>query len=654
MRTSTFSREIIKRVFELLREWGWATGVEKLKAEVEAAANEDERVSLQLFVGWIAGERGFHAEALKQMRALGQLPQLKAWALVGQAFVMLRETSYKNTLQLLDQALKASSARDKILQASIAHCRGSAYYHLGRTKQAMMELRAALAGFGRDHFCTGRVLDSIGMVYSSKNHFHAARELYLLALKYKERQGDDAGCAVSQGQLGRLYMDWEQFDRAEHHFRNDLHLSRAMGATRNEALVWNQIARISLARKNWDQAVHELGQCLQLSRGRGWKVLEGYARKDLASAFLGQRNTRKASVEIRKAKASFEAAKFSEGLSHLERVRGVLLRMQGKFSQAENCFQSALRDFEQLEEHGEVARTQFEIAKTLRARGSKAALSELTTALDRAENCRRDALVREIETELKEVDALEYYRRIYQRARGRNVELGTGSLFSGKAEMLTVLFLDVQGSTDFAKDLEPEDVMITMNHMTAEFVGILERHTVSISGYRGDGFMALVRDRNHARRAVAAGLEMIQAMKEFNSPRELIQEYEDPLEAAGMKPLNVRIGIATGEVFLGNVGTYDKMDFTALGTTANLAARLEAQAEPLMPCISETTYTQVRNEFAFSKASGRSVRLKGFEGMNIKVWDVVASKEVRMNEGAGRRQGSIASERSRIARSDGN
>ena len=649
MRTSTFSREIIKRVLELLREWGWATGVERLKAELDAAKSEDERASLQLFIGWLAGERGFHAEALKQLRALRHLPQLKAWALVGQAFVMLREASYKNTHKLLDQAREAGPSKDKILQASIAHCRGSAYYHVGCTKQAMNELRAALDGFGRDHFCTGRVLDSIGMIYSSKNHFHAARELYSLALKHKQRHGDDAGCAVSQGQLGRLYMDWEQFDRAEHHFRNDLQLSRAMGATRNEALVWNQLARISLAHKNWDQAVYELGQCLQLSEGRDWKVLEGYAHKDLASAFLGQQNTRKASVEIRAAKARFEAAKFPEGLMHLERVRGVLLRMQGKFTQAENCFQYALRHFEQLEEHGEAARTQFEIAKTLRSRGSKVALSQLTTALDRAEKCRRDALVKEIEADLKEVDALEYYRRIFQRARGRNVEVGTDSLFSGKAEMLTVLFLDVQGSTEFGKAVEPEDVMITMNQMTAEFVGILERYTVSISGYRGDGFMALVRDRNHARRAVAAGLEMIQAMEEFNAPRELIQEYEDPLEAAEMKPLVVRIGIATGEVFLGNVGTYDKMDFTALGTTANLAARLEAEAEPQMPCISQATYEKIRNEFVFSKASGRSVRLKGFEDTNIRVWDVVASKEVQLNEGAGRRRGLNARQHSRMA-----
>src|SRR5436190_860350 len=167
MRTSTLGREIVKRALQLLHEWGWATGIEKLKIELDAAESEDERASLQLFIGWLAGERGFHAEALKQMRAIKQLPQLKAWGLVGQAFVMLRKNNYKNTHKLLDEAL--TNAKDRILLASIAHCRGSAYYHQGRNKQALQELNLALQRFGRTHFCTSRVLDAVGMVYSSKN-----------------------------------------------------------------------------------------------------------------------------------------------------------------------------------------------------------------------------------------------------------------------------------------------------------------------------------------------------------------------------------------------------------------------------------------------------------------------------------------------------
>src|SRR6185369_17348545 len=102
MRTSTVGRKIIKRVLELLREYGWETGIAKLRAELAASETEDEEEmgELHLFVGWMAGERGLHKEALKQMRLVKQLQHLKAWGSVGQAFVMLRKNDYKNTHKL--------------------------------------------------------------------------------------------------------------------------------------------------------------------------------------------------------------------------------------------------------------------------------------------------------------------------------------------------------------------------------------------------------------------------------------------------------------------------------------------------------------------------------------------------------------------------
>lgn len=622
----TKKKQIVDRILAHLREWGWDTGLEKLKAELERTQDDQARGILQLFMGWMAGERGLHAEALKQMRAVKQLPHLEAWALLGQAFVRMREGSFKAAHKLLDQALKQAAARDSILHASIAHCRGSNYYHEGRNKQALEELKAALSGFGRNHFCTGRVLDSLAMVYSSKDHFHAARELYSLALKYKQRHGDDAGCALTHGQLGRLYLDWEQLSHAEEHFRNDLQLSRAMGDVRGEALMHNSLARVCIARQDWDTAVHELERSLQVGETRGWTVIEGFTRKDLAHVLINQGKTREATGQLKKARKLFESMSFQEGLAHVNRVQGILFRIQGKPSASEDCLQKALLYFESSEEKGEAARTKFEIARTLRAVSSKLAIGALTEALSSAEQCRRDALVREIEDELKQSDELAYHRRIYQRARGRNVAAGTESLFSGKAENVSVIFLDVQGSTQYAKDLEPEDVMITMNQMMAEFVGILKRHQVFVAGYRGDGFMAIVRERNHARRAVAASLEMVQAMKEFNDPRELIRQYEDPQVTAEMKPLNIRIGISTGEVFLGNIGTYEKMDFTALGNTCNLGARLETEASPLIPCISQATYDRVKNDFSFTRSKARSLTLKGLEDSSVNAWDVAGFK----------------------------
>jgi class 3 adenylate cyclase len=75
---------------------------------------------------------------------------------------------------------------------------------------------------------------------------------------------------------------------------------------------------------------------------------------------------------------------------------------------------------------------------------------------------------------------------------------------------------------------------------------------------------------------------------------------------------------------LGNVGTYDLMSFTAIGTTVNLGARLEAEATPGSPCISRKTYEEVRGRFRYAEGCLRMVKLKELEELGEQpVWDVV-------------------------------
>jgi class 3 adenylate cyclase len=98
------------------------------------------------------------------------------------------------------------------------------------------------------------------------------------------------------------------------------------------------------------------------------------------------------------------------------------------------------------------ARTKLEKARTLRARQAPRPLvrAAMLDALDRAERCRRAHLVAMIEQELQAVDATAYYEHVYSRVRGRGVRETTISLGHGQREEVTVLFLDLQGSTDFA------------------------------------------------------------------------------------------------------------------------------------------------------------------------------------------------------------
>ena len=150
--------------------------------------------------------------------------------------------------------------------------------------------------------------------------------------------------------------------------------------------------------------------------------------------------------------------------------------------------------------------------------------------------------------------------------------------------------------------------------MLADLEGVLERHRARVVTYSGDGFLALLRDDRHAERAVQAALDLTEALREFNRPRRVL----------GLPLFEARVGLNTGHAFLGNVGTYGKMDFTAVGSAVTLAMRLLGWAEPGCPCLTRTTYELVEGQFTFKPDGPRRATPAGLDA--CEVWDVVGRK----------------------------
>ena len=152
---------------------------------------------------------------------------------------------------------------------------------------------------------------------------------------------------------------------------------------------------------------------------------------------------------------------------------------------------------------------------------------------------------------------------------------------------------------------------MTLNQMMADLAVVLEKYQAEVTTYLGDGFLALVRDSKHAERGVGAALDMMAALREFDRPRQVL----------GLPLFQARIGVNSGEAFLGNVGTYHKIDFTALGPAVTAASRLLSWAEPGLPCLSQATYEAVAGRFTFQGGNPRTVGASGVEP--FPVWDVV-------------------------------
>lgn len=169
-------------------------------------------------------------------------------------------------------------------------------------------------------------------------------------------------------------------------------------------------------------------------------------------------------------------------------------------------------------------------------------------------------------------------------------ETGSETVFDLQEREVSVLFLDIVGFTSLSETLEPHQVAYLLNDYFSQMTDIIFTNEGTLDKYIGDAIMAVfgapLRQSDHARRAVQTALEMREKLKEVNANR------EDEIT------IQVRMGINTGRVVAGDVGSPKRMEYTVLGDTVNVASRLESSvAEPGQIVVGENTYEQIKDEF---------------------------------------------------------
>jgi class 3 adenylate cyclase len=177
--------------------------------------------------------------------------------------------------------------------------------------------------------------------------------------------------------------------------------------------------------------------------------------------------------------------------------------------------------------------------------------------------------------------------------------------FEGQHVEATVMFTDIRNFTTLSEHMNPQDVVAGLNLYFTE----MTRTVVAVDGYLnrylGDGILAVFGAPNKlpdngAMAAVRCGLKMLEQVEKLNRS-ELFP---------GIEQIKIGIGIHTGEVIVGNVGCYEKMDYTVIGDTVNLASRIESKTKeyqtPLL--ISETTYERVRDRISARFVASAAVK----------------------------------------------
>ncbi len=173
----------------------------------------------------------------------------------------------------------------------------------------------------------------------------------------------------------------------------------------------------------------------------------------------------------------------------------------------------------------------------------------------------------------------------------------------GANQTVTVLFADVRGFTSLAENTPPEQVVRLLNHYFSEMSEIIFAHQGTLDKYLGDGLMALfgapTTTPNDAANAVAAAIAMQRRLPKIN----------EAFRARGLPEIGIGIGLHTGVATVGYIGSERRTEYTAIGDTVNLAARLESNARGGQILISGTTSLAIpRTHFTLRRQSPLTVK----------------------------------------------
>lgn len=192
-----------------------------------------------------------------------------------------------------------------------------------------------------------------------------------------------------------------------------------------------------------------------------------------------------------------------------------------------------------------------------------------------------------VQKQVKELERYNTLRRYLSANFTEKILSGGGTLGTEpQRRMMTVVFSDIRNFSSFTECLEPEELFHLLNRYLSEMISLVHRYEGTLNKMIGDGLMIFFGDpipmEDHAQRAVLMAIDM----------QNKVSELKDEWAQFG-HDLGIGIGINTGYVTVGNIGSDMHRDYTVIGNQVNIAARLESKAEGGDILISQRTYSRV-------------------------------------------------------------
>jgi adenylate cyclase len=186
----------------------------------------------------------------------------------------------------------------------------------------------------------------------------------------------------------------------------------------------------------------------------------------------------------------------------------------------------------------------------------------------------------------------------------------------GEMKELSVLFSDIRGFTTISEKLTPDQLVLLLNEYFGHMTDIVFATDGTLDKYIGDAIMAFwgspYPQEDHAYRSCSCALQMVRGLAQLNAK----------WKAAGHPPMAIGIGLNTGQVNVGNMGSARRLSWTVMGDNVNLASRLEGITKQyhVQLIISEATYKQVSSQFVCRELD--KIRVKG-KNLPVNIYELL-------------------------------
>ncbi len=177
-----------------------------------------------------------------------------------------------------------------------------------------------------------------------------------------------------------------------------------------------------------------------------------------------------------------------------------------------------------------------------------------------------------------------------------------GVALGGSKTRVTVLFADIRGYTRLSQELAANDIMRFLNEHFTEMSKIIFEHEGTLDKFIGDSVMAVFGS------PFATGHDEANAVIAAQQMQRTVERLRKKRRGTDRSPFEIGIGINTGHVIAGNIGSPEKMDFTVIGDTVNLSARLQGVAKRGEIVVGEPTYEVVKDRFTFEEIGKISLK----------------------------------------------